>query len=289
MAGHRWSVVTVTYNSADTLRRCWRGADRPYEWIVVDNCSADDSVAVAEELGARVVRLPENVGFSRANNVGLRQAAGEYVLFANPDLEVRPDGLDVLRRHLDTHGGLVAPQLLSTEGVPQANGRGFPYATAKLGNRKVWPLSRMHASYRVVAAPGEAVYVAWVMGAAVAGRTADVLGLGGWNERFFLYYEDHELGLRAWRHGLPVVLLGDVRWTHHWARATNSFRWSRAHTLELQSARTFFGTFPEFLVGLPPAARRHRLAARLVGSQVSQASATGPARSVPAAGPTSGG
>lgn len=274
MTGHRWSVVTVTYNSADTLRRCWRG-EKPYEWIVVDNRSSDDSAAVAEELGARVIRLPENVGFSRANNVALHQAAGEYVLFANPDLEVRPDGLDVLRRHLDAHGGLVAPQLLSTEGDPQANGRGFPYATAKLGNRKVWPLSRMHASYRVVAEPGEAIYVAWVMGAAVAGRTADVIRVGGWNERFFLYYEDHELGLRAWRHDLPVVLRGDVRWTHHWARATNSFRWSRAHTFELRSARTFFGMFPEFLIGLPAVARRHRQAARLIGSPVLPATATG--------------
>ncbi len=280
MAGRRWSVVTVTYNSAQTLRRCWQG-EKPYEWIVVDNNSADDSVAVAEELGARVVSLPENVGFSRANNVGVRQATSEHVLFANPDLEIRPDGFDALKRHLDAHGGLVAPQLVGTDGVAQPNGRGFPYATAKLGNRKVWPLSRMHESYRVVAEPGEAVYVAWVMGAAVAARTADFLAFGGWNERFFLYYEDHELGLRAWRHGFPVVLLGDVRWTHHWARATNSFQWSRAHNLELQSARTFFGMFPEFLIGLPLAARRHRQAARLIGSPVPMqrdAAGAGPAR-----------
>ncbi|MET8464028.1 glycosyltransferase family 2 protein [Micromonospora zamorensis] len=268
MTAHQWSVVTVTYNSADTLRRCWAGAAKPYEWIVVDNCSADDSAAVAEELGARVIRLPENVGFSRANNIGVREAAGEYVLFANPDLEIQPDGFVALQQHLDTHGGLVAPQLLATDGDAQPNGRGFPYATAKLGNRKIWPLSRMHAGYRVMANPGEAVYVAWVMGAAVAARTADFIAFGGWNERFFLYYEDHELGLRAWRHDLPVALLGDVRWTHHWARATNSFQWSRAHTLELQSARTFFGMFPEFLIGLPLASRRNRQAARLIGSSV---------------------
>ncbi|MEU7753382.1 glycosyltransferase [Micromonospora sp. NPDC049101] len=267
MAGTPWSVVTVTYNSADTLRRCWGGA-KPYEWIVVDNDSADDSVAVAEELGARVIRLPENVGFAKANNVGVRQAAGAYVLFANPDLEVEPAGLATMQRHLDAHGGLVAPQLLATDGTPQPNGRGFPYATAKLGNRKIWPLSRMHANYRVVADPGEAVYVAWAMGAAVAARTTDFVAMGGWNESFFLYYEDHELGLRAWRHDMPVVLLGDVRWTHHWARATNSFQWSRAHTLELQSARTFFGLFPEFVVGLPTAARRNPQAARLIGRSV---------------------
>ncbi|MEK8107831.1 glycosyltransferase [Micromonospora sp. M12] len=125
MSGHLWSVITVTYNSADTLRRCWGNAHKPYEWIVVDNNSADDSVAVAEELGARVVRLPENVGFSKANNVGVRHVTSEYVLFANPDLEVGPDGFATLQGHLDAHGGLVAPQLLGTDGTPQPNGRGF--------------------------------------------------------------------------------------------------------------------------------------------------------------------
>ncbi|RKF23768.1 glycosyltransferase family 2 protein [Micromonospora globbae] len=282
MAGHRWSVVTVTYNSADTLRRCWHDEAKPYEWIVVDNASSDDSATVAKELGAQVIRLPENVGFSRANNVGLRQAAGDYLLFANPDLEIHPSGFDVLAGHLDMHGGLAAPQLLSSDGVAQPNGRGFPYATAKVGNRKVWPLSRLHASYRLTAGPGEALWVAWVMGAAVAARTADFVELGGWNERFFLYYEDHELGLRAWRRGLPVALIGDVRWIHHWGRATNSFRWSRAHTLELQSARTFFGMFPEFLVGLPPASRRHRHAARMIGSPVPPTPAAVPRDPVPA-------
>ncbi|MGC4748938.1 glycosyltransferase family 2 protein [Micromonospora sp. DT201] len=285
MTAHSWSVVTVTYNSAETLRQCWAGAAKPYEWIVVDNCSADDSVAVAEELGARVIRLPENVGFSKANNVGAREAAGNYVLFANPDLEIEPTGFDVLQAHIDVHGGLAAPQLVTSEGVLQPNGRGFPYATAKLGNRKVWPLSRMHASYRIIAKPGEAIWVAWAMGAAIAARKADFLAMGGWNEEFFLYYEDHELGLRAWRHGLPVALLGDVRWTHHWARATNSFRWSRAHSFELQSARTFFGMFPEFLIGLPLASRRNRQAASLIGSPVP--AQRGPGESVPS--PTSAG
>jgi N-acetylglucosaminyl-diphospho-decaprenol L-rhamnosyltransferase len=264
----RWSVITVTHNSSDMLLRCWTDSAKPYDWIVVDNGSADASADVAENLGAQVLRLPENVGFSCANNVGARRSTSEYVLFANPDLVVEPDGLDLLRAHLDAHGGLVAPQLISPTGSVQPNGRGLPYATAKLGNRKVWPLSRLHASYRLVAGPGEAVWVAWVIGAAVAARRDDFVRIGGWNERFFLYYEDHELGLRAWRKGAPVAVLGDVRWVHHWGRATNSLRWSGAHAREVRSARTFFAMFPEFLIGLPPASRRHPEAARRVGSRV---------------------
>jgi GT2 family glycosyltransferase len=260
--------VTVTYNSADVLRACWSAADKPFDWIVVDNGSQDSSADVAEQLGARVVRLSRNVGFATANNLGVRQSAGPYLLFANPDLVLEPGGLNVLRAHLDVYGGLVAPQLLSTGGEPQPNGRGLPYVTARLGNRRVWPFSRLHAAYRVLAGPGEARWVCWLAGAAVAIRRSDFEAIGGWNERFFLYYEDIELGLRAWTHGLPVTVLGDVRWVHHWRRATNTFRWSREHNLELKSARTFYGMHPEFVLGLPRPRGRHTLAARLTGRRV---------------------
>jgi N-acetylglucosaminyl-diphospho-decaprenol L-rhamnosyltransferase len=263
-----WAVITVTYNSAQTLRRCWSGGSTTYDWIVVDNCSTDGSADVAEELGAHVIRLPENVGFSAANNVAVRESVNPYLLFANPDLVVSADGLPRLRTHLDRHGGLVAPQLLSTNGDPQPNGRGFPYATAKLGNRNLWPFSRLHASYRILAACGETVWVAWTIGAAVAARRADFARMGGWNERFFIYYEDADLGLRAWQDGQPVAVLGDVRWTHHWSRATNTLRWNKAHTYEVRAARTFYSMYPEFLFGLPRAARRHPLAAARSGLPV---------------------
>jgi GT2 family glycosyltransferase len=264
----QWSVVTVTYNSAETLRKCWVEGAKPFDWIVVDNDSRDSSADVAASLGARVVRLPDNVGFSAANNIGVTHSDSPYLLFANPDLVVEPDGFEALRRHLDAHGGLAAPQLLSTNGEPQPNGRGFPYVTAKLGNRNLWPFSRLHAAYRVYATAGEARWVAWVIGAAVAVRRPDFDAIGGWNERFFLYYEDAEIGLRSWRCGLPVAVLGDVRWTHHWGRATNTLRWNRAHSLELRAARTFYGMYPEFVLGVPRPARRHRTIAKLAGQKV---------------------
>jgi GT2 family glycosyltransferase len=268
-----WCVVTVTFNSAAVLARCWGGTSKPFDWIVVDNGSGDSSPDVAELLGARVVRLPRNVGFSAANNIGVRESTAQYVLFANPDLNVSGDGLGRLQAHLDQYGGLVAPQLLSSTGEVQPNGRGFPYVTAKLGNRNLWPLSRLHASYRLIALPGTSTWVAWTIGAAVAARRSDFFALGGWSERFFLYYEDAELGLRAWRNGQPVAVLGDVRWTHHWARATNTFRWSPAHTRELISANVFYRMFPEFILGIPNVRKRHALAASRLGLPVHRVSA----------------
>jgi GT2 family glycosyltransferase len=258
-------VITVTYNSAHTLEQCWSVPDRTFEWIVVDNNSSDASVEVAQRLGARVIALPDNVGFSRANNVGVAATDKPYVLFANPDVEVNEAGLALLARQLDRDGGMVAPQLVNADGSLQPNGRGFPYVTAKLGNRKVWPFSRLHRGYRILAGPGETRWVSWFIGAAAAMRREDFLAIGGWDERFFIYYEDAEICLRAWRHGLPVAIVGDVRWVHHWSRATNTLRWSRAHSLEIRAARTFYRMHPEFVFGFPTVRRRHELAAQRLG------------------------
>jgi GT2 family glycosyltransferase len=116
------------------------------------------------------------------------------------------------------------------------------------------------------------VWTAWLLGAGVAARREDFLAIGGWNERFFIYYEDAEICLRAWRHGQPVAVLGDVRWAHRWARATNTLRPSRAHRYELRAARTFYGMFPEFVFGLPRPTRRHALATARCGTSVLPAS-----------------
>jgi N-acetylglucosaminyl-diphospho-decaprenol L-rhamnosyltransferase len=264
-SAEQWCVITVSYNSARTLERCWTAPAKGYEWIVVDNNSTDDSVEVARSLGARVIELPENIGFARANNIAVQATDRPYLLFANPDLEVVEDGFPALAAQLDRDGGLVAPQLLNPDGTTQPNGRGFPYVTAKLGNRKLWPFNRIHAGYRIVTSPDEARWVTWFIGAAVAVTRSDFLEIGGWNERFFIYYEDAEICLRAWQHGKPVVVLGSVRWVHHWSRATNTLRWSRAHSLEIVAARVFYRMFPEFVLGVPRVRARHGLAAERNG------------------------
>ncbi|MFC7404648.1 glycosyltransferase [Georgenia alba] len=240
-----WSLVTVTYNSEEALRRFHGGVRFPpgTEWVVVDNASTDDSVAVAHELGARVIELPDNRGFSAANNVGLRSSRARYIGFVNPDLSVVVSDLPVLAAHLERgREHLVVPQLLEADGKVQPNGRGVPTVLRKLLNRS----SRPRDGYRIVAGAREDRLVAWGMGAAVFGKRSTFDALGGWDERFFVYYEDHDLGLRAWRHGVPVVLHGGVRWTHGWARETTRFRF-RPWLMEFHGAAQFFSRYPQLL------------------------------------------
>lgn len=249
-----WTLVTVTYNSADTLARYWQ-SERPDQvvWIVVDNASSDETVRVAQELGAHVVPLDTNLGFSKANNIGLAEARSKYIAFVNPDVTVDYASLNTMSRMLDEQEVLLAPQLMNPDGSRQPSARGLPFLFDKLAHRGLrLPRANLH---RYLPQPTEPTYIAWAMGAAIAGRRSTLLRLHGWDDKYFMYYEDHDLGLRAWAAGVPVIALPDVRWIHEWARETaslNASPWRR----EVRSALRFFASYPEFLLPLTRLARR---------------------------------
>lgn len=220
----RWSLITVAYNSADVLAAHWDG-ERPddVEWILVDNASADDSAAVAERLGGRVLRRADNGGFSKANNDGLAIATGQYIAFVNPDVRVDYTTLATLERLIDEHDAIVAPQLTYPDGRLQPNGRHAPTYPRKIINRLGFPdWSAKH--YYVLCAPGDTRYATWAIGAALAGRADTIREIGGWDERYFVYEEDKEFCLDAWEAGHPVIVTGDAQWMHSWARATTKLR-----------------------------------------------------------------
>ncbi|TFD81607.1 glycosyltransferase [Cryobacterium sp. Sr8] len=260
-----WTLVTVTYNNAEKLRTYWSTPiPAGVEWIVVDNGSTDDSVAVARELGAtHVIEAGRNLGFSAANNVGLKRSTGTYVAFVNPDVRVTFEDLPALATRINRRGGLVSPQLVNDDLSRQPNGRGMPLLLHKVLNR-LSNGSKLQDSYLLFAGGNEERSVFWLIGAVVAGTADTFAALGGWNERYFLYYEDKDISIRAWRAGLPVTLCGQFRWTHGWARETTSFKlapWAR----EISSLLKFYALYPEFVLGGEWARARNKTAAMRSG------------------------
>jgi GT2 family glycosyltransferase len=250
MADHSgdWTLITVTYNSAHHLRESWTSAQvGDARWVVVDNASNDNSVTVAESLDAEVIRLPENVGFARANNAALERVTTPWVAFLNPDVTVAsPADLTRLAAvSLANEGSLVAPQLINPDGSEQANARGLPFLIDKVAHRGLKLPGARLTDYARTGLSGP-TFVAWVMGAALAGPTDVFRRLGGWDERFFIYYEDHDIGLRAWEAGTRVVVDPAVRWVHEWQRATTGARltpWKH----EIRSGKRFYSKYPELL------------------------------------------
>ncbi len=248
------TLITVTFNSGPALTEFWSGfvAGQGIEWIVVDNSSTDGTPEIARDLGATVIALEKNRGFSFANNVGLASASGEFIGFVNPDLRADFDGIGQLRAVAEARGAVVAPQLQFADGKDQPNGRGYPFLHAKVRNR----LRGDDPRYLLFASGEEPRSVCWVMGAAVFGMREVFDRIGGWDSRFFLYYEDKDICLRAWGAGVPVLLVPTVRFPHGWARDTTEFKlapWRR----EIASMTKFYLRYPEFLLGRGAARRAH--------------------------------
>lgn len=262
-----WTLITVTFNNAPELRDWWTGTElQGARWIVVDNNSSDGTAAYAETLGADVVRLPENVGFSRANNVGLQMTTSIYVAFVNPDVRIDASSLSALAAIATKRDAIVCPQLCNPDGSSQPNGRGLPFLIDKLAHRGVNLPGNDLRSY-VPDITKQQTFVAWAMGAAVCGETARIKSAGGWDERYFLYYEDHSFGLDAWARGQEVIVVPEVRWTHAWKRETKDLRlkpWLR----EIASAVRFYRRHPILLL---PASSKVRRRWRGVGHKFGRA------------------
>ena len=204
------SVVVVNWNGAAYLGACLdaaRGAGR--ELIVVDNASRDGSAALLRERHAdvRLLANDANLGFARAANRGLREARGRYVLFLNPDAIVSDQAIAAALATLERRPevGLV--------GVAQRDGQGHVLPTVE----PFFSLAALrHPSHRRVSAPEGPgpVAIDWCHGAFLLGRRDELLALGGYDERYFLYAEDMDLCFRVHESGKSVVYLPQVSILH---------------------------------------------------------------------------
>jgi N-acetylglucosaminyl-diphospho-decaprenol L-rhamnosyltransferase len=232
----RVSAVVVSYNAREHLLRCLRAlepdAALPLEVIVVDNASADGSAAAVREAfpAARVLEAGANLGFSRANNLGIREAEAPYVLLLNPDAELRPGSITALVGLLEEHGdiGIAGPRTLSGDGSPQVSfGEGLtPFLEWRqqalvrgVRARRPEALSRAREAAGAQSEPG------WISGACMMARRSALLAVGGFDEAFFLYEEDVDLCLRLRRAGWRIVFTPTAEVVHHLGRSVQSDPW----------------------------------------------------------------
>lgn len=251
------SIITVTYNSRAALEEFWSGAHPMplgVEWIVVDNGSIDGSADLARSLGATVViERNANLGFSSSNNVGFRAARGAFIGFVNPDIRMDFSDLSELNSVAEAKSAIVSPQLMNADSSLQPNGRGFPLLGDKIRNR-LGDEARLLGQYLLYAESSEPRAVCWLMGASIFATRATFERIDAWDPHFFLYYEDKDICLRAWKAGFSVLLVPTAQWAHGWARETKSASatpWKR----EIASMVKFYGRYPEFLLGKKVAAR----------------------------------
>jgi hypothetical protein len=209
------SIITVTYQSAETIGGFLEAAraTRPAaEVIVVDNASTDKTRAIiaAQAPWARVVALDENLGFGRATNRGAAEARGKWLLFANPDVRLEAAALP----NHDSNGSVgLAATALTTEGRrARLDTRAeTTYAEDWLAN----VFSRfLPPSIARVVPPIRSWPAGWVSGAIFLSSKQDFVAVGGFDPRYFLYFEDRDLGRRYRAAGLPITFASGVLGRH---------------------------------------------------------------------------
>ena len=215
------SIVMVTYNSADwldsSIGTISRGAaDTPYEVIAVDNASADDSVRQLQTRFPEVKLIvnPVNEGFARAVNRGAAAAAGDWILLLNPDTEVAAGAIDSLVAFARAHPGhgIYGGRTVTPEGeVDPSSCWGLPsvWSTAcfGLGLSTAFKKSLLFDPESLGRWQRDSVReVGFVSGSLLLMPREVWHELRGFDERFFVYGEDADLGARAHALGYrPIV------------------------------------------------------------------------------------
>lgn len=229
----RLSIVIVSYNARGHLETCLRSlASHPptslSEVVVVDNASTDGSAqVVAGVVGARLIPLAENVGFSAGNNAGIRATSGELVLLLNNDTVVPAGAIDRLVAALeaDPAAGIAGPRLVDGRGVAELS---FGPMISPFGELRQKVITRLHGSgfgpvtRWVERTTRRTHYVDWVSGACllVRRRVAEQAGL--LDERFFLYTEDVDFCATVRANGWKILFAPEAQIVHMRGRSRAS-------------------------------------------------------------------
>jgi GT2 family glycosyltransferase len=222
----RLSIVIVSYNSAAHLETCLRSLTDPpphtdHEIVVVDNASTDGTPEYLRSRwpGVRLIEAGANLGFARANNLGIRQTFGDLVLLLNPDTIASAGALDGLVQALDAEpaAAIAGPRIVDAGGRPELS---FGSMISPLSELRQKILVRGHQHRLPLLSPlverltATTKYVDWVSGACLLIRRADLEAAGLLDERFFMYTEDVDLCATVRAAGRRVLFVATVRIVH---------------------------------------------------------------------------
>lgn len=235
------TVCIAQYNHADLLERCLASlaastGAATHEVIVVDNASADDSVARVRERHPNVtlIQNPANLGYAGAINRALERARGRFALVLNNDTEVAPDTLSTLTEFMDRHPRVGAATCAlfaaadATEALPCTN-RTFPSATRVLLENLAtftglaYLLRRTSLAERLWGYTHELgceLRVEQITGAFMFVRQETIRAVGPMDEGFFLYLEETDWCYRMRAAGWEIAYTPATRAVHLGSRST---------------------------------------------------------------------
>jgi len=228
------SIIIVNYRSKAKTVNCLEAIfksdlqDLKYEVIVVENDSGDnldDLIGRHDKL--KILHSPRNLGMGGGNNLGLKEARGKFILILNPDTEVYPEAIKILYDYLDSHPDvyIVGPKLLNPDKTLQASCSLFPKIYTPILRRTFLGnyFKSSRDGFMMTDFDHEEIReVDWLMGSCLLIRSD---GWEGFDERFFMYFEDIDVCRRAWRFKKKVVYQPQAIVIHDHARGSAKNPW----------------------------------------------------------------
>ena len=247
------AAVIVNYNAGPELASALQSianemGSRGWEAVVVDNASIDGSSDLTSIFAphVRVVKNAVNVGFGRGINQGVAASTAPFILVMNPDCRLEHGAVATMRAEFDRSPrcAIVGPRVLDPDGSEQGSARGDPdMLTGLFGRtgllRNLLPSSSL--SRRNVVSNGQSGTVDWVSGACMLVRRAAFDEVGGFDARYFLYWEDADLCRRLRARGHEIRYVAAATAVH---RVGHSSKTARAASIKAfhESAYLYYST-----------------------------------------------
>jgi GT2 family glycosyltransferase len=229
------SIIILCWNDlkviADCLASIYAGTRSiEFEVIVSDNGSSDGSIEFIRKKfpQVRLIENGRNLRFAKGNNVGIRASRGQYVLILNPDTLIHDGALDSVIAFADRHpeAGAFGCRVLNSDGTFQRCIRPLYSIRSEwclaLGLRPLAYLSDWFHPGEYVGWEGNTERtIGWPAGCFILVRGELLKHLGGFDDKFFYFYEDTDLCRRIWEAGYPILYTPDASITHLGGQSTN--------------------------------------------------------------------
>lgn len=224
------SIVIVSYNTKDFLQKCIESItnnanDFTHEIIVVDNDSKDGSSEMVSKNFKNVILIQnkENLGFSKANNIGVRKSTGRFVLFLNGDTVVNQGTLKTMLNFMDSHkdAGAATCKLLMPNGkIDDASHRGFPTPWNSFahfsGISKILGKTKLFGGYNLGYLNLNTIHeINALAGAFMLVRREAGEQVGWWDEDYFFYGEDLDFCYLLKEKGWKIYYIPEVSILHY--------------------------------------------------------------------------
>jgi N-acetylglucosaminyl-diphospho-decaprenol L-rhamnosyltransferase len=222
------SIIIPSFNTKDLLDRCLESIYRTlkktslsFEVIVIDNNSSDGSVELLNKKYEQVIKVfnKENVGYGKANNIGIKRAIGTQILLLNSDCVVLDDAIDKLYRFSLSHPkSFIGGKLFNEDTSPQTSCG--PFYTLPIVF--VMLFLKGDTFHITRSSPSSIKQVDWVSGACIMAPKSLFESVGGFDEGIFMYMEEIDLLYRAKEKGYTTLFYPEAHIIHSGAASSKN-------------------------------------------------------------------